>query len=198
MLSTRVVRSALTPFNISFLILQSPRTYRATTAPVLRRLYRARSGHFSCRSTAGFEGQQSGSGHASGPAVSFEIQRIPGDGSCLFRALAAGAHLAYTGALACVSPRNFLVKDFFSCGSSACHAARLRAKLLKAEGLCTGEPISDGQLLRAGFVLRQEVCAEMLARRAEIEPFITRAFDAYVSNMAVEGIWGGLPCPGTP
>ena len=47
--------------------------------------------------------QQSASGQSGVPAsgkaeaVSFEIQRIPGDGSCLFRALAAGQHLAETG-----------------------------------------------------------------------------------------------------
>ena len=31
----------------------------------------------------------------------------------------------------------------------------------------------------------------MVARREEIEPFISGVFDAYVANMALEGIWGG-------
>lgn len=32
----------------------------------------------------------------------------------------------------------------------------------------------------------------MLRRREEVEPFISGVFDAYVSNMALEGIWGGV------
>jgi hypothetical protein len=31
----------------------------------------------------------------------------------------------------------------------------------------------------------------MVRRRDEIEPFISGVFDAYVFNMALEGIWGG-------
>ena len=38
----------------------------------------------------------------------------------------------------------------------------------------------------------KQVCTEMVQRRAEIEPFIAGVFDAYVHNMALEGIWGGV------
>ena len=55
-----------------------------------------------------------------------------------------------------------------------------------------GRQLHDAALLRRGFALRQEVCDEMLRRREEVEPFISGVFDAYVSNMALEGIWGGL------
>ncbi|EIE22932.1 hypothetical protein COCSUDRAFT_83704 [Coccomyxa subellipsoidea C-169] len=33
----------------------------------------------------------------------------------------------------------------------------------------------------------------MVRRKEEIEPFIPGVFDAYVSNMSLEGIWGGEP-----
>ncbi len=47
------------------------------------------------------------------------------------------------------------------------------------------------ELFEAGFGLRREVCGEMVRRKEEIEPFIPGVFDAYVSNMSLEGIWGG-------
>lgn len=36
----------------------------------------------------------------------------------------------------------------------------------------------------------------MVRRREEIEPFIPGLFDAYVSNMSLEGIWGGKTSTG--
>ena len=36
----------------------------------------------------------------------------------------------------------------------------------------------------------------MVRRREEIEPFIPGLFDAYVSNMSLEGIWGGQTSTG--
>ncbi|KAK9904217.1 hypothetical protein WJX75_007060 [Coccomyxa subellipsoidea] len=96
-------------------------------------------------------GDTSSSGVGGAP-VQFEIHRIAGDGSCLFRAVAQGAHHTSTGAL-----------------------------------------LSGRELFEEGFGLRREVCAEMVRRREEIEPFIPGLFDAYVSNMSLEGIWGGEP-----
>lgn len=54
-----------------------------------------------------------------------------------------------------------------------------------------GSMLSRRELFEAGFDLRREVCAEMVRRREDIEPFIPGVFDAYVSNMSLEGIWGG-------
>ncbi|CAL8470555.1 g10097 [Coccomyxa elongata] len=86
------------------------------------------------------------------PNASQQQNRIAGDGSCLFRAIAQGAHHVSTGSL-----------------------------------------LGRRQLFEAGFDLRREVCAEMVRRREDIEPFIPGVFDAYVSNMSLEGIWGGEP-----
>lgn len=55
-----------------------------------------------------------------------------------------------------------------------------------------GALLPERQLLRAGYQLRGIVCTEMTHRRAEIEPFITGIFDAYVEAMALEGCWGGV------
>lgn len=52
-------------------------------------------------------------------------------------------------------------------------------------------PLGRGGLLREGYQLRQDVCEAMLARKAEIEPFIVGRFDTYVDNMLREGSWGG-------
>lgn len=54
-----------------------------------------------------------------------------------------------------------------------------------------GALLGGRELFEAGFQMRREVCAEMLRRREDIEPFISGVFDAYVSSMALEGIWGG-------
>ncbi|BDA45848.1 probable OVARIAN TUMOR DOMAIN-containing deubiquitinating enzyme 4 [Coccomyxa sp. Obi] len=103
------------------------------------------------RSSASSSDGQGSSG-SDGAPVQFEIHKIAGDGSCLFRAIAQGAHHVSTGSL-----------------------------------------LSRRELFEAGFDLRREVCAEMVRRREDIEPFIPGLFDAYVSNMSLEGIWGGEP-----
>ena len=59
-----------------------------------------------------------------------------------------------------------------------------------------GTLLSGRDIFEAGFGLRREVCAEMMRRKEEIEPFIPGLFDAYVNNMSLEGIWGGKPSTG--
>ena len=63
-------------------------------------------------------------------------------------------------------------------------------------GYFAGALLNGRELFEEGFGLRREVCAEMVRRREEIEPFIPGLFDAYVSNMSLEGIWGGKTSTG--
>ncbi len=70
--------------------------------------------------------------------------------------------------------------------------AKLRVVHLSKDTAClVGSLLGRRELFEAGFDLRREVCAEMVRRREDIEPFIPGVFDAYVSNMSLEGIWGG-------
>ena len=56
-----------------------------------------------------------------------------------------------------------------------------------------GRPLDHHALLREGYELRQGIVASLLARRAEVEPFITGRFDTYCDRMMREGSWGGGP-----
>lgn len=41
--------------------------------------------------------------------------------------------------------------------------------------------------------LRAATCDELLARRAEVEPFIEGDFETYVDGMRAPSVWGGEP-----
>ena len=157
-----------------------------------------------------------GSQDSDAAPVQFEIHRIAGDGSCLFRAIAQGAHHVSTGpgpaAFYCSREDNNrastsapLWQHNVCQSSSACmpvlqtcrhllqhSGGEVVTVLFNSNKVCpVGTLLSRRELFEAGFDLRREVCAEMVRRREDIEPFIPGVFDAYVSNMSLEGIWGG-------
>ena len=56
-----------------------------------------------------------------------------------------------------------------------------------------GALLDKAGLLSAGFSLRRAVCAALVARRSQVEPFLECPFPAYIETMSLEGTWGGEP-----
>ncbi len=130
------------------------------------------------------------------PPPRFKIHSIAGDGSCLFRALAQGAHYLNASPSSSSSPR-------FSPEVKAAAAATTSSGGLGggagAFSLGAAPPppaprlLEGPDLLAAGFAARRRICAALVRRRADVEPFLETPFHAYLDSMSAEGTWGGEP-----
>lgn len=69
------------------------------------------------------------------------------------------------------------------------HTALTSDFLLVAAGSLAG--VTFEQQTQRADALRHAICKELLARRADLEPFIDEDFDTYVAGMQQPRTWGG-------
>ena len=174
---------------------QTPAQIARSSRPLHRapraacRASRARASSLCCAALAAL---------ATAAVPSFEVLRVPGDGSCLFRALAQGRavlergphptpahfcpamhpslHEQRVALQACLEQRGE-ASFGVPAGGGLSRRECLGTKTCTSHGQwCVrmpGRPLDHHALLREGYELRQGIVASLLARRAEVEPFIT-------------------------
>ena len=130
------------------------------------------------------------------PPPRFKIHSIAGDGSCLFRALAQGAHYLNASPSSSSSPR-FSPEDKAAAAATTSSGGLGGGAGAFSLGAAPPPPaprlLEGPELLAAGFAARRRICAALVRRRADVEPFLETPFHAYLDSMSAEGTWGGEP-----
>ena len=154
-------------------------------------------------SSSSFDGSDpstssSPSSSPSSPPPRFKIHSIAGDGSCLFRALAQGAHYLDATSYSSSSSPSSKTKKTAAAAVAAATATTSNNGGFSLGALSPPPPpppllLEGPDLLAAGFAARRKICAALARNREEIEPFLETPFHAYLDAMSTEGTWGGEP-----